>query len=220
MAVKVMTANEIVEFPMLKKVTCEMGWKPGKSGSSWDLDQSFIILDGCGKILKDVSYMHPEKSEEFHFRGDNAGKDEEGKFSDEKISINFLKLPEHYHRIVVIMNIYEAIYKRQDLSMIKEMYLKFWDSKIEDIQVEVPIKINKKEYLDKTGMIVGEFYKEGGRWKFQAIEKAVSRVEAISDMKSMIAKKYINQINSEKTWDEFLKEVCPERSFLRRLLNF
>ena len=125
-----------------------------------------------------------------------------------------------------MMNIYDAIYKRQDLSMVKEIELKIWDSEIEDVQFEYPIKTHKISfrenigYLDKTGMIVAEFVKvKGGKWSFQLVEKAVPRIDKIADLKALIAKKYVNTTNAKKTWKEFLEEVYPKKSFIRSLLR-
>ena len=223
---RIATTTETMKFFRLNKVTCEMWWKPGKSESAWDLDLSLCVLNKRGEIIKEISYLNREDSNEFYYSGDNSGKDYAGELTSEKIKINFSELPANYSRIIIMMNIYDAIYKRQDLSMVKEIELKIWDSEIEDVQFECPIKTNKisfmenMEFLDKTGMIVAEFMKvKGGKWIFRLIGESVPRIDSISDLKELIAKKYVNNTNSKKTWKDFLEELYPHKSLIRRLLR-
>ena len=87
---RIATTTETMKFFRLNKVTCEMWWKPGKSESAWDLDLSLCVLNKRGKIIKEISYLNREDSNEFYYSGDNSGKDYAGELTSEKIKINFL----------------------------------------------------------------------------------------------------------------------------------
>lgn len=193
----------------LRRVTCGMGWKPSGSGSTWDLDQSLVVIDESGEYVKQISYMSTERSHEFYYHGDDlVGGSGGNSDDDEKIDISFQELSPKYDRLIVIMNIYEAFCKWQDLSMVKDAYIHLWDVDSKKDLVEYRIE-NSAKFKDKTGMFVGEFYKKDGEWEFQAIGEPV-RVRAISDMVEIIQRKYANVSTKEQSWEEFLATSTPE----------
>ena len=188
----------------LRKVTAGMGWRPSGSSKTWDLDQTLIIMDNDGKYVRQISYMNPENSKEFFYHGDDVvGGSGNGKNDDEMIDINFPKLNSNYSRIIVIMNIYQAYSKGQDLSMVRDAYIHLWDVDARKDLVEYPIE-NTKKFKNKTGMFVGEFYKKDGEWEFQAIGEPV-RVKDIEEMVKIIKDKYSRTLTSQQSWEEFLK---------------
>ena len=198
----------------LKEVRCGMGWKPSSSGHSWDLDQSIIVVDDDGRVVKEISYREPEHSREFHYHGDDLYGGSGGrKDDDEKIDINFPKLDPSYDRIIVIMNIYEALRKSQDLSMVKNAYIHLWDVDAKKDLVEYPIEKTDK-FKGKTGMFVGEFRKKDGEWEFQAIGEPV-RVERIADMVEIIRRKNSKDSTANQSWEEFLAQYSQNEQQVR-----
>lgn len=187
----------------LQNVTAGMGWSPSGGGShSWDLDQTLVVMSN-GRFVKEISYRHGERSREFYYHGDDlTGGSGKGKEDDEMIDINFSMLDESYDRIIVIMNIYQAYYKSQDLSMVRNAYIHLWDVDARKDLVEYPIE-NTDKFRGKTGMIVGEFYKDNGVWEFQAVGEPM-RVRDISEMVDIIKQKYSNIVTTEQSWEEFL----------------
>lgn len=188
----------------LRKVTAGMGWKPSVSSKTWDLDQTLIILDDNGKYVRQISYKNAERSHEFYYHGDDlVGGSGNGKNDDEMIDINFHKLDSRYSRLIVIMNIYQAYGKGQDLSRVRDAYIHLWDVDARKDLVEYPIE-NTDKFKNKTGMFVGEFYKKDGEWEFQAIGEPV-RVKDIEEMVEIIKDKYSRALTTEQSWEEFLK---------------
>ena len=188
----------------LRRVTCGMGWRPSGSGETWDLDQSIVVIDRLGGYVKQISYQSPERSHEFYYHGDDlVGGSGGSSDDDEKIDINFQELNPSYGRLIVIMNIYQALSKGQDLSMVQDAYIHLWDVDANKDLVEYRIEDSAK-FQDKTGMIVGEFYQKDGEWEFQAIGEAV-RVRNIAEMVGIIQRKYGYSHSKDQSWEEFLK---------------
>lgn len=207
----------------LQNVMCGMGWKPSKSGHRWDLDQSIVVLDNNGRYVKQISYHKPESSNEFVYHGDDTtgGSGKKGKKNedDEQIDINFVQLNPSYGRLIVIMNIYEAYNKQQDLSMVKDAYIHLYDVNTQKELAEYSIE-NSSKFEKKTGMFVGEFYKENGEWEFTAIGEP-ARVRDISEMVEIIKKKYSSTETMNQSWEEFLNSSpsSPKKGFFSRLFG-
>ena len=207
----------------LQNVMCGMGWKPSKSGHSWDLDQSIVVLDNNGRYVKQISYKSPEKSNEFFYHGDDltggGGKNGNKNEDDEQIDTNFAQLDPSYGRLIVIMNIYDAYSKHQDLSMVKDAYIHLYDVNTQKELAEYSIE-NSSKFEGKTGMFVGEFYKENGEWEFAAIGEP-ARVRDISEMVEIIKRKYSSTATINQSWEEFLNssQPAPKKGFLSRLFG-
>ena len=196
---------------VLRRVRCGMGWKPSFSSRTWDLDQSIIVVNSSGRCVKEISYREKEQSKEFYYYGDDlVGGSGRNKDDDEKIDINFSKLSPNYDRLIVIMNIFQAFSKGQDLSMVKDAYIHLYDVDAKKDLVEYPIE-NSAKFKEQTGMFVGEFYRKDGEWEFKAIGEP-ARVERISDMIKIIEKKYSDNSTANQSWEEFLKPYQKGKS--------
>ncbi len=190
--------TKVTQEGILRNVTAGMGWKPSHSSRTWDLDQSIVVLDEYGNYVKQISYMRPEDSKEFLYHGDDlVGGGGGGNEDDEQIDINFPKLAPEYGRIIVIMNIYQAYRKAQDLSMVEDAYIHLTDVETGKELVEYRIE-NSEKFREKTGLFVGEFYKKDGEWEFKAIGEPV-RVRDIEEMVNIITQK-----TAEQSWEEYL----------------
>lgn len=197
----------------LRKVTAGMGWNPSGGSHTWDLDQSVLVYDAEGNLLKEISYRHKENSAEFHYHGDDLyGGSGGGYDDDEKIDINFPNLSPRYSRLIVIMNIYQAYSKGQDLTMVKDAYIHLWDVNTGKDLVEYRIE-NSKKFAGMTGMIVGEFIKEDGEWEFKAVGEPV-RVRDIPELISFVTKEYLKNssvVSHQETYSEEYQQ-SPRRS--------
>lgn len=191
---------------VLSKVRAGMGWNPSGSGDSWDLDQTIIVINSNGKVVKEISYRETVRNSEFYYHGDDLTGGSGGNLKDdEMIDINFAGLDPDYSRMLIIMNIYQAYDKGQDLSMVKNAYIHLLDVNAQRDLVEYKIE-NTEQFSNKTGMFVGEFYKSEGEWEFQAIGEPV-RVRDISEMVAIIKGKYSNSVDKDKTWEEYLRDT-------------
>ncbi len=164
----------------LSKIIVGLGWDAAeqKSGGllgslfggkteAIDCDASAIMLRN-GKFVdkKDLVYFgnlqHQTKT--VTHMGDNLTGDGEG--DDEQIVIDLAKVPEAYDRIVIVVNIYSAVSRKQHFGMIRNAFIRLVDA---SNNKEICKYSLTDEYPGMTAMIFGEVYRRDGEWKFNAI---------------------------------------------------
>ena len=162
----------------LTKVAVGLGWDAVKSkgllgglfksGSNIDCDASAIMLGSDDRLLspKDVVYFgnlqHNTKS--VCHMGDNLTGDGDG--DDERIFVEFAKVPQEIQKIVFVVNIYDCKNRRQDFGMIQNAFIRI----VNQANSEELIRFNLTDnYQGSTSLIVGEVYRHGADWKFNAV---------------------------------------------------
>lgn len=132
-----------------------------------DCDASVFMCRG-GKYVdkEDLIYFgnlhHP--SDCIKHMGDNLTGEGEG--DDEQIFIDLDKMPAHYDRLIFVVNIYDAVSRKQHFGMIKNAYIRIIDP---DSREELCRFNLSDDYTDMLSMIAGAVYKRGDEWKFDAI---------------------------------------------------
>lgn len=132
-----------------------------------DCDASAILLRG-GKLRDkdDVVYFGNlrHRSGTIIHMGDNLTGAGEG--DDEQIMIDLSRVPAEYDRIVIVVNIYQAVQRRQHFGLIQNAFIRLVDTR----NNRELCKYNLTEdYSGMTAMIFGEVYRHQGEWKFSAI---------------------------------------------------
>ena len=164
----------------LNKVIVGLGWDEaqkasggflgglfGGSQASIDCDASALMLKN-GKLTdkKDIIYFGNLKhvSGTVVHMGDNLTGAGDG--DDEQIVIELNRVPADYDRIVVVVNIYQAVQRRQSFGMIQNAFIRIVDTRTN----QELCKYNLSENYDgMTAIIFGEIYRHNGEWKFNAI---------------------------------------------------
>lgn len=165
--------------PGLAKVVVGLGWDPvtvekkGFFGSrketpNIDCDASALLLDEQGKLAKDGNlvcfYNLTSPCKSVRHSGDNLTGDGDG--DDEQIQIDLAKVPADVHRILVVVNIYQAEQRKQDFGMIQSAFIRVFNA----VNNQELVKFNLTDsYAGMTALITGEIYRHNGEWKFQAI---------------------------------------------------
>lgn len=183
----------------LKKVMVGLGWDEAQpTATGWralfaakpqdiDCDASVILCGQDGKIVsknaKDTvvyygNLRHPSGA--VTHQGDNLTGGGEG--DSEQIMVDLDLLPANVYKLVFVVNIYDANVKKQHFGMIRNAFIRLVDlsSRNEICRFNLT-----EDYSGKTGMIVGEIYKNEGEWKFNAIGQGVvdaSRVTKLIEM--------------------------------------
>ncbi|HAN09456.1 MAG TPA: stress protein [Clostridiales bacterium] len=169
----------------LKKIMVGLGWDEADSAASKgksflgslmgggqspqvDCDASAILCNASNKINEkgDVVYFGnlAHKSGCVKHMGDNLTGAGDG--DDEQIAVNLLDVPSNYEKIVFVVNIYQAVQRKQHFGMIKNAFIRLVDA---DTKAEL-FKFNLSENYDNmTAMIFGEIYRYQGDWKFNAM---------------------------------------------------
>lgn len=139
----------------------------GGNQQAIDCDASAILLKN-GKFVdkKDLVYFGnlKHKSGTVNHQGDNLTGAGEG--DDEQIIIDLSRVPMEYDRIVIVVNIYHAVQRKQHFGMIKNAFIRLVDARNNKELCKYNLTEN---YSGVTAMIFGEIYRHNGEWKFNAI---------------------------------------------------
>lgn len=160
----------------LSKVVVGLGWDEAKREKAGffapkpkpiDCDASAILLKNgklCGK--EDIVYFGnlKHKSGTIMHMGDNLTGAGEG--DDEQLIVDLSSVPAEYDRIVIVVNIYQAVQRKQHFGMIQNAFIRLVDQRNNKEMCKYDLTEN---YSGMTAMIFGEIYRRNGEWKFNAI---------------------------------------------------
>lgn len=163
----------------LSKLMVGLGWDAAdkKSGGFFsrlfgnneniDCDASVFMCRGGRFVDKeDLIYFGKlfHESDAIKHMGDNLTGEGEG--DDEQIFVDLDKMPAQYDKLIFVVNIYQAVERKQHFGMIKNAYIRIVDA---DSREELCRFNLSEDYTDMLSMIAGEVYKRGDEWKFNAI---------------------------------------------------
>lgn len=161
----------------LSSVIVGLGWDPAeakrgffgvKKKANVDCDASALMLNENGKLIKkdNLICFHNKQSpcNSVIHSGDNLTGDGDG--DDEQIRVNLSAVPADVHKILVVVNIYDATNRKQDFGMIKSAYIRVMNAVGNNELIRFNLSDN---YTGFTALICGELYRQGGEWKFAAI---------------------------------------------------
>ena len=163
----------------LTKLMIGLGWDAAKAeggffgklfGSKKDIDcdaSVIMCIDGHLKSREDdIVYFGnlKHKSGAVVHMGDNLTGEGDG--DDEQIKIDLTSVPSEYDKLIFVVNIYKAVERKQHFGMIANAFIRV----VDDTTGEEICKYNLTDKYDgKLAMVLGEVYKKGGEWKFNAI---------------------------------------------------
>lgn len=159
----------------LSKIIAGLGWDEIQQPRGFfslkpaaiDCDASAILLKN-GKFVDrhDLVYFGNlnHKSRTVQHMGDNLTGAGDG--DDEQIVIDLARVPQEYDRIVIVVNIYQAVQRRQHFGMIQNAFIRLVDARNNREMCKYNLTEN---YSGMTAMIFGEVYRHNGEWKFNAM---------------------------------------------------
>lgn len=156
----------------LAKVVVGLGWdevqqKKGLfslKAQAIDCDASAIMLKNGKYVAKsDIVYFgnltHSSKS--VKHMGDNLTGAGDG--DDEQIVVDLPAIPADYDKIVMVVNIYQAVPRKQHFGMIRNAFIRIVDQRTNTEMCRFNLT---DDYSGMTSMIFGELYRHNGEWKF------------------------------------------------------
>ncbi len=160
----------------LSRVVLGLGWdevKQPKKGlfapkpQPIDCDASALMLQSGRLAAKDdIIYFgnlrHPSGT--VQHMGDNLTGAGDG--DDEQVIVDLANIPAQYDRIVLVVNIYQAVQRKQHFGMIENAFIRIVDAKNNNELFKYNLTEN---YSGMTSMIFGEVYRHNGEWKFNAM---------------------------------------------------
>ena len=125
-----------------------------------------ILKDGKFTTKDDLVYFGnlKHKSGSIEHMGDNLTGAGDG--DDEQIVVQLNSIPEDYDKIVIVVNIYGAVDRKQHFGLIENAFIRFVDARTNQEICKYNLTEN---YSGMTAMIFGELYRHNGEWKFNAI---------------------------------------------------
>lgn len=162
----------------LSKVVVGLGWDEAPASGlgglfkakqvAIDCDASVIMLQG-GKLRQpkeDLVYFGNlrHKSNSVFHQGDNLTGEGDG--DDEQIVVDLNAVPEVYDRLVIVVNIYDAVKRKQSFGMIRNAFVRIVDFTNNQEMFHYNLS---EDMTGSMGLIFGEIYRHNGEWKFSAI---------------------------------------------------
>ncbi len=132
-----------------------------------DCDASAIMLKN-GRLVDNADLIYfgnlRHRSGTVSHMGDNLTGAGDG--DDEQIIIDLASVPQEYDKIVIVVNIYQAVQRKQHFGMIQNAFIRLVDARNNNEMCKYNLTDN---YSGMTAMIFGEVYRYNGEWKFSAI---------------------------------------------------
>ncbi len=158
------------EAPGLKKIMVGLGWDTNRysGGYDFDLDASAFLAGANGKCTGDQDFIfygnleHPSGA--VKHMGDNRTGDGEG--DDEQIDVDLSMLPSNIDKIAVTVTIYDADQRRQNFGQVSNAYCRIVNAETDEEIIRYDLG---EDFSIETAIVVGEVYRHGGEWKFNAI---------------------------------------------------
>ena len=163
------------ETPGLSSIVVGLGWDEVEQKRGFfapkpqaiDCD-AFALLLTNGKLASnnDIVYFGnlEHSSRSVKHMGDNLTGAGDG--DDEQILIDLSRVPAQYDKIVIAVNIYSAVARKQHFGMIRNAFIRLVDA---SNNREMCIYNLSENYSNMTAMYFGEVYRYNGEWKFNAI---------------------------------------------------
>ena len=171
------------EAPKLEQLMCGLGWDVAerKGGffskltqQDFDLDSSVLCLNTRDKIgsSQDVIYYGNlrHSSNGIIHQGDNlTGK---GEGDDEQILVNLKLIPNNITKLVFIVNIYEAMSRKQDFSQIKNAFVRLVN--LTNQKEIARYTLSGINFDGKTGIIMADITRKEDDWEVTAKGDGIS----------------------------------------------
>lgn len=178
------------EAPKLEQLMCGLGWDVAKKKggflgnlftSDFDLDASVLCLNKDGKIKSNSEIIFfgnlRHYSDAINHLGDNLTGAGEG--DDEEIVVKLPLIPENIHKLVFVVNIYNAFERNQDFSMVQNAFVRLVN--LTNNQEIARYTLSGSGYQGKTGMIMAEITRVNDDWEVMARGEGF-KVKSLGDM--------------------------------------
>ncbi|NLI58290.1 MAG: TerD family protein [Clostridium sp.] len=156
--------------PGLTKVMIGLGWDTNKydGGYDFDLDAAVFLTNESGKVTNDLDFVFynnlKHQSGAVEHQGDNLTGEGEG--DDEQILVDLTKVPQNIAKIAFTVTIHDADVRGQNFGQVSNAFIRVVNDAtgVELIRYDLG-----EEFSIETAVVVGELYRHGQEWKFNAI---------------------------------------------------
>ncbi|AMQ04826.1 MULTISPECIES: TerD family protein [Sporosarcina] len=156
--------------PGLTNITVGVGWDTNKydGGQDFDLDSSIFLLNAAGVCANEKDFVFFNNLEGGNgsvvHTGDNLTGEGDG--DDEQVKVSLSTVPTTVERIAFAITIHDAEQRSQNFGQVSNSYVRI----VNDANGEELIRYDLGEdFSIETAVVVGELYRHGSEWKFNAI---------------------------------------------------
>jgi tellurium resistance protein TerD len=156
--------------PGLKKIMVGLGWDVNQfdTGGEFDLDAAAFMLGENGKVSKSEDFVFygnlKDPSGSVQSMGDNRTGEGEG--DDEQIKVDLTTVPANVSKIAFTCTIYEAEARRQNFGQVNNAFIRLCNEETGEELVRYDLT---EDFSIETAVVLGELYRNGSEWKFNAI---------------------------------------------------
>lgn len=148
-----------------------LGWDTAETGQAFDLDAHAFLLGSNGKMRSeaDVVYFGQKEAAGGAVKtlGDNRTGAGDG--DDETIIIDLQSLPQDVEKVVIAVDIYDAISRNQDFGKVQNEFVRCVNDKTGAEIARFEPKDDEAGKNTHTAILFGEIYRHEGGWSFKAI---------------------------------------------------
>lgn len=156
--------------PGLKKILVGLGWSINEfDGDDFDLDASAFLVNASGKCPTEKEFIFYGNQEHYSHAVKSMGDNKTGGTGDdddEQILVDLSLVPETIEKIAFTVTIYDAEEKRQNFGQVSNAYIRICDQATGNEIIRYDLG---EDFSIETAVVVGELYKNGSEWKFNAI---------------------------------------------------
>ena len=156
--------------PGLRKIMVGLGWDVNAfdSGAAFDLDAAAFMLGQNGKCPTENEFIFYKNLEHssgaVKHMGDNLTGEGEG--DDEQILIDLTLIPANVDKVAFTVTIYDSDARRQNFGQVSNSFIRVVDETTGQELIRYDLG---EDFSIETAVVVGELYRHGGEWKFNAI---------------------------------------------------
>ncbi len=156
--------------PSLKNIMVGLGWDVNAfdSGADFDLDAAAFMVGSNGKCPTEKEFVFygnlEHTSGAIKHMGDNLTGAGDG--DDEQIHLDLTKIPANVEKVAFTVTIYDAEVRRQNFGQVSNAFIHIIDEATGTELIRYDLG---EDFSIETAVVVGELYRHGGEWKFNAI---------------------------------------------------
>jgi tellurium resistance protein TerD len=156
--------------PGLSNIIVGLGWDTNKydGGQNFDLDSSVFLLNEASKVDDPANFIFYNNTiggnGSVEHSGDNLTGEGDG--DDETVKVDLQNVPQNVNRIAFTVTIHEADSRGQNFGMVSNSYIRIVDANSNEELIRYDLG---EDFSIETAIVVGELYRHGGEWKFNAV---------------------------------------------------
>ncbi|HSJ38669.1 MAG TPA: TerD family protein [Planococcus sp. (in: firmicutes)] len=156
--------------PGLSKVVIGLGWDTNKydGGQDFDLDSSAFLLNANGKASSEADFVFYNNTSgaggAVEHTGDNRTGEGEG--DDEQVKVDLSAIPSSIEKVSFAITIHDGEARAQNFGQVNNSYVRIVNENTNEELIRYDLG---EDFSIETAIVVGELYRHGAEWKFNAI---------------------------------------------------